>query len=154
MAKPIFNDPWRQPLAPPEPKPTAVPQASEEELANADISNPAFATITLPGYGGITLYGSDDPQVLVQRLLEFCVLHRKQIDSILTQYGILVVHLALSRPPTPFFIQRGDGWTLTVPGATTRNEGLLQLIQALLDISQRPSLKPLLDKYGIQPFKN
>jgi mannitol/fructose-specific phosphotransferase system IIA component (Ntr-type) len=54
---------------------------------------------------------------------------------------------------TPFYLQRADGWLLAVPEAGSRDEGILQLIQAFVKLDQDPKLQTKLRRYYIRPFK-
>lgn len=145
----IFNDPWRTPLPPPA-APVIAPQIQDDvENATPDIT----ATVLYPGYGGISLYGTNDAKQVASHILRFCIEYSKNMEAILTKYGIILHRLTPGKLTTPFYIQDSNGWTLAIPNVTNRKEGLLQLIQALLEAYTIPNLKAGLSKYSLKPFK-
>jgi hypothetical protein len=153
--KGIFRDPWR--TAVPAPKPTAPipPPPSDVDPDDTDVTaGRQCVSISLPNYGGITAHGTDNPQELGRRLLEFCVANQKIVEPYLLQYGIIIVKLvAHTKLNTVFYIQRSDGWTLAVPQANNREQGLLQLIQAFLTLSNNPSTHTLLEQAALRAYK-
>lgn len=152
----LLKDPWRnpQPVTASKPVDTNIPLVSEETSPiNQDIQAPSYATIALKNYGGITVAGVLEINHAAAQILKFCVDHIKQVDDILVKYGVVVAQLPLEKLNTPFYIQRADGWLLAVPAAKTRDEGCLQLIQALVTVSQHPKLRAELKTYQIRPYK-
>jgi hypothetical protein len=157
----IFTDPWRtSPSAsvpPPkeevsEPKELSVtPAISEDNAQNEGIKR---VQILLVNYGGITVTGTDSSPEAAKIILEFCINHLKNIENILLQYGIVVVKLKPTQETNAiFYIRRSDGWILAIPEARTRNQGLLQLIQAFLALQANTHTKSLMQDYHIQPHK-
>jgi hypothetical protein len=153
--KGIFKDPWRSAPVPTAPLPSkTVALPSQEPIDNAESLPVQSVSATLPNYGGITVLGTGNPQELGRRVLEFCVQNAKIVEPYLLQYSIVIVRLPLTtKLNTPFYIQRSDGWTLAVPDVTTKEQGLLQLIQAFLELTQTPNTRTLLEQAGIRPYK-
>jgi len=158
----VFNDPWRvQDTSVTEapvnkPKPAVAPPPAEYTKSEDNGSNLPITGVVLdvPQYGGISVRGTDNPQEAAKRILEFCIKYVKNIEATLLQYGILVVRLDLNKPfETPFAIRRSDGWVLAIPEVTTREQGLLQLVQAFLALQTTAGIKPLLETYDIYPYK-
>lgn len=154
----IFTDPWRTATA------AAVVPVLEQRKAKAvasaveefeeDISDPKHATLELKGYGGITVDGVSAPLNAAAQILKFCVENKSKIEQTLLQYGIILVKMSqLAKLTTKFYIQRDDGWTLAIPDASTRDNGCLQLIQALLEINSDPAMKGSMQHYRIRPYK-
>lgn len=110
-------------------------------------------TVTYPNYGGITVTGTDRPEAIASAVLQFCVSHRAEIDDTLTHYGLLVAKLQPQKLELPFYITRADGWTLTIPDAETRQQGLLALIQCLLTLDEIPKHRKAMRALGLQPFR-
>ncbi len=160
----IVRDPWRN-FSSIVPKPEAQPRkpiSEEEDGADIDVDTDTdtdthqekYATILLQGYGGITVDGVTEPTHAALRVLEFCVDHRREIEPYLVEYGVIVVKMErVKTPDIKFYIQRADGWLLAIPGATTRDDGCAQLIQAMLRIQVNPALKKKLVEYHIRPYK-
>ena len=158
----IFRDPWRTnaPVAPPKPKakpePSApeisTPVAGEEPIEFEDVKADLRATIMLKGYGGISLAGTDETKKVAVHIINCCVKYERYFEPLLTKYGIVVAKLE-GTVNLPMYIKRKDGWTLCIPDARTRDDGLLQLIQALLAIDSNSDLKPYLREFGLSPFK-
>jgi hypothetical protein len=151
----VLHDPWRTSLAAPDaPKPKRVPTPSTDNSPiNDDLRDTQYATIALKGYGGITIEGVTELKHAAAQLLKFCVDQEKLVDDILVQFGVLLAQMPVGNLKTKFFIQRADGWLIAVPEAKTRDEGCLQLIQAMVKIDQSPPLHLLLRKYHIRPYK-
>lgn len=162
----LLNDPWRtietEPVAPkpqapgasPGAVPGAVPVASTRRNGDTNESPRSIATIELKGYGGITVEDVTDTPMAAARLLEFCVDHRKDIESTLTEYGIVLAKLDLKQISNiNFYIQRTDGWVLAIPGAATREVGRFHFIQAFIRMQSNPGLKKKLEEYRIRPYK-
>lgn len=148
----ILKDPWRS--MPVEPPPTNKPTTpTDTSPLTDDLRETQYATIELKGYGGITIDGVSKAKHAAAQLLKFCVDHEKLIADILVQFGVLLTKIAVTKLDTPFYIQRADGWLLAVPEAKTRDEGCLQLIQAMVKVDQHPKLQVLLRKYHIRPYK-
>lgn len=99
---------------------------------------PKTVTIVVPGYGGISVYNADTPTEALLRVLDLFVLHQKMVDATLVDYAVLLAKLP-TQPVTGFALRRAeDGWTLAVPAATKREEALLQITQALLELARGP----------------
>lgn len=153
----LLKDPWRNAssmapaaalTAPVEPVVTSTQEIEE------DLQAEKFATIELKGYGGITVEGTNEIPVAAVRLLEFCVDHKKEIESIFTDYGVVIAKMEVRKMPAiKFYIQRSDGWLIAIPGAPTRDAGCFQLIQALMRVQANALLKKKLESYKIRPYK-
>lgn len=165
----VFNDPWRMGQEDPAPTvntppptlPSAPPIPVEEPPSlltphedNAQTEAVKKTYIQLENYGSIVVTGIDTPQDAIKLILEFCIKNLKDVEQTLLQFGIVVVKLKPNQAVnTEFYIRRSDGWILAVPEVTTRREGLLQLIQALLALNINPRTRELLKAYNIQPQK-
>ncbi len=152
----VMSDPWRnQKSAPPPPKPQVTPPApSEVDPIEEDLQDAKYATIELKGYGGITAEGTNNTQIAASRLLNFCVENRDAIEPIFTQYGVIVAHMQLQRfDHIKFYIQRRDGWIVAIPDARTRDDGALQLIQAMLQVQAEPKLREKMRAVKLRAFK-
>jgi len=154
----LLNDPWRTiEVAPVAPKPEApgpVHVTSTRRSGDDNESPRAIATIELKGYGGITVEDVSDTPMAAARLLEFCVDHRKDLESTLTEYGIILAKLDLKQIRNiHFYIQRADGWVLAIPGAATRELGRFHFVQAFIRMQSNPVLKKKLEEYRIRPYK-
>ena len=164
----LLNDPWRsatvsppvrQPARKePEPLPPDLPIAvrtisTDDSPIENDIQVPSHATIELKGYGGITVDGVEQMNHAGAQVLKFCVDHHKKIDDIFVQYGVLLTQLPVSELNLKFYIQRADGWLMAVPEAKTRDEGCLQLIQAMMEVYRNTFLREQMRKYRIRPYK-
>jgi hypothetical protein len=156
----IFNDPWRtsQVKAPISADTQATKSPEPPALAPPDDNGQTEAIkkvhLSLPNYGGLTITGTDSSQQAAKIILEFCIKYLQNIEPVLLQYGIVVVKLnANTETNALFFIQRSDGWILAIPEAKTRDQGLLQLIQAFLALQANPVTNKLLQVYHIQPHK-
>lgn len=153
----ILSDPWRRSSTPaksvhlpePEPEPDLDPSP-----VNDDIQDDAqHSTIELKGYGGITVDGVSKLGHAAAQVLQFCVDNHTKIDSTLLKYGVLVAKVPVTPLKLQFYVQRQDGWLLAVPEAQTRDEGCLQLIQAMMEIYRDSFLRQVLTKYRIRPYK-
>jgi len=149
----ILTDPWRQdtpPVAPPkEPPPTPNSLAGEQD---PDISSVArSATLELKGYGGITVEGFDTLTEAAAHILAFCIQHLPVIEDRLISYGVLVAKLD-APAKAQFYVQRKDGWTLALPEARDRDEGLLSLIQALSHLQSDTTIHTAMKDAHIRPF--
>lgn len=99
---------------------------------------PKTTTIISPGYGGITVYNADTPTEALLRVLDLLVQHQRVVDATLVEYAVLLAKLP-TQPVQGFALRRAeDGWTLAVPSATKREEALLQITQALLELARGP----------------
>lgn len=159
--KGIFKDPWRFGIQAPEaPKPSprrpAPAPASDYVRPSGDTDEEAQAAIQrveYPNYGGIAVKGAEQSSSIAAAVLQFCINKRDVIDDLLTEHGLLLAKLSPGTLDIPFYITRTDGWTLTVPEATTRMQGLLCLIQCLLSADTVPSLRKELKNLGIRPYR-
>lgn len=158
----LLQDPWRASVPEPPPRrnlesvepPPGVPTISADASPiHDDLQDPKHATIELKGYGGITVDGVDELTHAASQVLQFCIDHQATIDDTLLQYGVLVAKVPVTRTTTKFYVQRKDGWMLAVPDANSRDEGCLQLIQAMLEIYRLPKMKKTMRKYRIRPYK-
>lgn len=156
----IVTDPWRfrNPKTPTveTPKPNLPEPPSRYEPKKGDYEDEEqyyTKTVEYPNYGGVTLTGATDAQAIAKAILQFCVDQRSLIDDILVEYGILVARIQVHLPSMPFHIARDDGWTLTIPTAETRGQGLLSLIQCLLAIDELPPMRRALRALGLQPYR-
>jgi hypothetical protein len=140
-----------------------VPTVSQEAARdtgddiNDDMEGTRQATIELKNYGGVTVKGAASSAHAAAQILKYCVDNSAAIDKVLTRYGLVVTKLHPGQLKAPFYIQRQDGWTLAIPMARTRDEGCLQLIQALLairvEIPAHTGAGARMDEMGIAPFK-
>ncbi len=113
---------------------------------------PKTTTIFVPGYGGITVYDADTPTEGLLRVLDVLVQHQALVDETLTAYAVLLAQLP-TQPVQGFALRRAeDGWTLAVPAATKREEALLQIVQALLELARGP-LGKILRAERITPYR-
>ena len=147
----VLHDPWRskKESLPSKPQPKETPSAPPED----EHYDRRFATIELKGYGGITIEDTTDPAQAAMRLLRFCTQEKDAIEPIFTNYGVIVANV--KKPPArlTFYVHASDGSLLACPLAKTRDEGLLQLIQALMHLSTIPRLRDKLQKAKINPYK-
>jgi hypothetical protein len=154
----IFKDPWR---SVPEPEPqaplplveSAKPVPNTPDELEEDIADPKYSTIAVKGYGGITVDGVSTALNAASQILKFCVEKRHIIEPTLLNYGIVVCKMTPGKLTTKFYIKRADGWTLAIPDATNRDNGCLQLIQALLEVQTDPAMKREMQLYHIRPYK-
>lgn len=154
----MLQDPWRVNAPEVAPaaltQPVAVPVTSTEEISE-DLQTEKHATIELKGYGGITVDGTNHATVAAARILEFFVKHRKELEPILTEYGVVVAQMPVQNlSGLKFYVQRGDGWLFAIPGAQTRDIGCLHLVQAMLRLQISPVFKKKLEEYSIRPYKH
>jgi len=158
----VFNDPWRvqdpsvAAASVNKPRPAVATPPKEYAKGEDNGRTPAVTGVVLdvPQYGGISVRGTDNTQEAAKRILEFCIKYIKNIEATLLQYGILVVRLKPNEPiEATLAIRRSDGWLLAIPDVTTREQGLLQLVQAFLALQAIAAVKPLLETYDIYPYK-
>lgn len=154
----MLQDPWRSGPAPAAPKPRPSAQATQEKIAGDgdgdELENPPLATIELKGYGAITVVNAATSMGAAARILEFTVNNRKDLEKTFTDFGVVIAQMPLrGSEKLKFYIQRADGWILAIPGATTRDAGCLQLIQALLHLNTVPALKKKLEDAKISVYK-
>lgn len=151
----ILADPWRRSSAPT--KAVHIPEREvnpDPSPIDVDIQEDAqHSTIELKGYGGITVDGVSKLGHAAEQILQFCVDNHAKIDSTFLKYGVLVAKVPVAQMKLQFYVQRKDGWLLAVPEAQTRDEGCLQLIQAMMEIYRDSSLRQALTKYRIRPYK-
>jgi len=160
MKKPgMVNDVWRvepdvpQKQAPVRPAPTPSPIDSRfSDDIDQDTARKKSSTIELKNYGGIKVDNVSNATEAAAMILQFCVEFAKQTEPLLLAYGIILVKLTPGKLDTPFYIQRADGWTLAIPEVTSREQGCLQLIQAVSRIKKDAFLGPKMDLYHIQPY--
>jgi hypothetical protein len=164
----IVSDPWRTPVA------EAPAEAAEnpfEETANVpdapappshtgddidvDVGARPVGVLSVRNYGGITVIGAPSPTHVAAQVLRFLVDNLKEVDRILTDYGVVVTRLNAhdSIARTPFYVQRQDGWTLAMPAVSSRDAGCVQLIQALLNLQKTPRLKAKMEHLGIRVYR-
>jgi len=159
----MLTDPWRAAPKPkaPEKDPGSIfakPELTRKEGAppvsrvRDDTAAVPTATLRLPGYGAITVRYAEDSTEAAVILLEFLQRNLAGAEPTLLHHGVLVTNTAL--PANALFrIQRPDGWFLTVPGAHTREQGLLQLIQAFIQLRTLPDFKKKLESAGISAYR-
>lgn len=154
----LVKDPWqlsaastevRKPKLPPEVSPTVARHSDDIEK---DLEKKKRATIDVKNYGGIVVGGTTDATEAAATLLRFCVDHAKYVEPILLNYGVILIQLTQTKLGTPFYIQRADGWTLAIPDVPTREQGCLQLIQAVNAMTKDSFLGPKLDIYQISAY--
>lgn len=151
----IFKDPWRNAGVP-----SALPKASvPSEPPQVEESDNAFSVakqsvqFVVPNYGGLTVTGTDQSPEAAKRILEFCINHLQKVEPILLQYGIVVLKLGTDEINAKFYIRRSDGWILAIPQVTTKEQGLLQLVQSFLAMEVVPQLREFLRQYQIKAYK-
>jgi len=155
----VIRDPWRTVTPPASAQVTAAPTVSEEvahkagDDINEDMQEVVTATITLKNYGGITVTGAKTPAHAAAQVLEFCVDNLRAAEATLISFGIVVAKLQRGPMTTPFYVQRKDGWTLAIPMVRTRDEGCLQLIQALIALNTHPTMRAKMRDLNIVPYK-
>jgi hypothetical protein len=124
-------------------------QSPLDELENGQRRN---VSIAVPGYGGLTVRGGEDPTFAMLHVLDVLVKHYPQVDETLISYDMLLAQFP-ERPVKGFCVRRAsDGWTLAVPAAETRQQAMLQIVQALLAL-QRTAFRRVMDVEGITPFR-
>lgn len=159
----VIRDPWRttpRPAASPStpaarktPTETPLVDATHEDDIDVDSEGRKYSTIELKNYGGIVVEGTASTTQAAAQVLKFCVDNHKEIDRIFLDFGVVVTKLEPGYLQAPFYIQRSDGWTLAIPQATSRDQGCLQLIQALLRLKSNASLSRKLTEYRIKPYR-
>ncbi len=156
----MLQDPWRNMVAPVPEAPAAaaanVPEVARNDAGDdidGDMEHVRKATIELKNYGGITVTGAQSPSHAAAQVLQFCVDNLKLVDQTLISFGIVVTKLHPGKLTTPFYVQRNDGWTLAVPMVKTRDDGCLQLIQAMLALRTDPAAGAKMRELKIQPYK-
>jgi hypothetical protein len=153
----VVTDPWRTQVTPKTTSKPAPPDPSHPPPAppqDTDSYDQRFATIELAGYGGITVEGTSDIPVAAVRILRFCCQEKSRIEDLFAEFGVVITKTAQnSFAPQNFYIQASDGWLLAVPGAKTRDQGALQLIQAMMHLNTLPEFRDKLHKAKIRPYK-
>jgi hypothetical protein len=158
----ILRDPWRALTSKQSPSDSTEPPAptlSEKAAVdagddiNGDMEGKKTSTIELKNYGGITVQGAESPSHAAAQVLKFCVDNLKIVEETLISFGVLVTRLHPGKLTTPFYVQRADGWTLAIPMVKNRDEGCLQLIQALLALRTNPIASAKMRELKIQPYK-
>ena len=147
----ILTDPWRAAAnIPPTERPTIPAKSSAKLKPDAtlntvgDTDTPICTlSIAVKGYGGITIHAPEIAGSAGSVLLNFCVSNLALVDDTLVEFGVLVEKLELSKTlvHSPIYLQRSDGWTLTVPGAATKDAARVQLIQAFLKLNTYPKVR-------------
>lgn len=146
--KPGMLDPWRAP-------PRATPSNTEPSLPEVPDFGPEKKTsIQVKNYGGISIDQAVNPRILSDALLQFLVDHEKVVDPILTEFGIVLLKVEEILPTAKLYIHRVDGWTLAIPEAASREEGLFRLLQAFRKIAAHSELRKALSINGISVYKN
>ncbi len=140
--KPLSFNPWaREPAEPPTrpPEPVDPSKPAVTPLAELEADDAAHtATINIPAFGLITVRGAANATEAVTRILDYLVRNARLVDDTLVAHGVL-----LARLPTPpeggFYVHRStDGWTLSIPGVTNKEQALLQIFQALRELPPVP----------------
>jgi len=142
----IRPDPWQKL---PQLTPPKVTKAVKQPIDEIPGFRSDFATVDIPNYGGIGAKDTQDTGQIPIRLLELAVNELKKIEDTFLNYGLIVIQLdSDASKDNPFYIQREDGWTLIAPDVKTREEGMIQLIQALNSLDRE-----LLNKYKLRTYK-
>ena len=130
----------------------AAIETGDEEDADGNPIRPPEYTLRVPRYGGITVKRASDATGAFLGILALCEKHLPAWDSTLTRFGVLVAQLD-ENPKIAFFVRRTrDGGTIAVPDARTKEEALLQIVQALLELQVRH--RALLEAGGVTVFRN
>lgn len=139
-----FKNPWASDAGeaetPKAPVPTGdlgAPQRDYEDPNTGKLLDAPTQTLFAPGYGGMRVRHARTPTEALLRVLEFFKRHESALDAILVDHEVLLTHLSHA-PRGGFYVQRADGWTLVVPSATTREQALTQITQAILAIARSP----------------
>jgi hypothetical protein len=127
--------------------------STQQDDIDLDTQGHKYASIELKNYGGVVVSGTSSTTQAAAQILKFCVDHSALIERIFLDFGVVVTRLEPGTLDAPFYIQRVDGWTLAVPQAETRDQGCLQLIQALLKLKSSAALSDKLAQYQIKPYK-
>jgi hypothetical protein len=158
----VIKDPWRSDNSNPRAasklprkvvEEAPLVDATHEDDIDVDSKGRKYATIELKNYGGVVVAGTDSTTQAAGQVLKFCVDHHTQVERIFLDFGVVVTRLDPGTLNAPFYIQRADGWTLAIPEAETRDQGCLQLIQALLKLKSSAMLSDKLAQYRIKPYK-
>lgn len=129
----------------------AAPLVQDDEDADGNPIRYAAHTLRVPGYGGLTVKPASDATSAFLGVLALCEKH-PEWDPVLTRYGVLVAKLE-ALPKVAFYVQRSrDGMTLALPDARSRQEALLQLVQALLELQVKHRAE--FEQAGVQVFRN
>ncbi len=168
MSKPsIFQDPWRTPVVETKPRKSEQPlqkgpvgplhKESDDFNAGADglgiHPEHLLATLELKNYGGVSVQGCADLTVAAAHILDYLVQHADAVNAALIYHSLLLAPLDLEPTGLKFYIRRADGWTLSAPTATARDDALCNLIQALLRLRKDETLRAAMDHAQICPFK-
>ena len=154
-----FHNPWAE-EAPPAvnnlgmdvPAPTMKEHTRVFEEAEAEGKPLPRATFEVPPYGGVSVLGAGNPTEAILKLIDLFVVQRYAAEPVLTEYGIALLQLRVA-PQAGFYVRRGqDGWTLAVPAAETREQALVQIIQACLDLG-RNALRGQFALHHITPYR-
>lgn len=119
---------------------------------NADDTSQQQVTLHFKNYGGITIKDADSNGAAALIMLNTLVDNEEEVSDVLLNYGLILTKLD-SAPPSKFFIQRDDGWTLAAPDVPSRDIGFFQFIQALLELKTRDKIGKQMKEKGICPFK-
>lgn len=154
MRPPKFINPWA--VDPPTKAEGDVVDAPRPPPAYDDPSSlpgrPPVADVRVPGYGGLRVVEATTATEAVLKVMDFFFKHRATVDPVLVEYGVLFAQLS-AVPAQGFYVQRGwDKWTLSVPEAQTRDQAILQIIQALLELERGP-LRAAMHQEGVQPYR-
>jgi len=157
----VLKDPWQR-AAPQEQAPAVKRppvrqpkvEVRDHDNIDADREERKSVDIGLPNYGGIVVADVDSSTEAAAKILKYCVDNLPKVERILLEYGVLVARIeSQGSLPSPFYIQRADGWTLIVPDATSRDMGCLQLIQAFLKLKGAADTTKSLELYRIKPYR-
>jgi hypothetical protein len=129
-----------------------APLEQEDEDADGNPLRPPEYTLRVKGYGGVTVQRADSPTTAFLGILAMCERHLPAWDPVLTRFGVLVAPLA-EAPKIAHYVRRtGDGMTLAVPDAQSREDALLHIVQALIELQVKN--RAVFGQYGVQAFRN
>lgn len=128
-----------------------APLDQDDEDADGNPLRPPEHTLRVAGYGGVTVRRADNPTSAFLGILAMCEKFPAW-EPVLTRFGVLVARL--EKPPAiAHYVRRTtDGMTLAVPDARDRNEALLLIVQALLELQVKN--RATFEQHGVQAFRN
>lgn len=129
-----------------------APLEQEDEDADGNPLTPPEYTLRVKGYGGVTVRRADTPTTAFLGILAMCEKHLPAWDPVLTRFGVLVAPLR-EAPKIAHYVRRtGDGMTLAVPDAMSREDALLHIVQALIELQVKN--RGVFEQHGVQAFRN
>lgn len=170
MTKPLLN-PWSedtsaedvaqasrgpQQPAPAVPAAPSMPSPGGYDEFDQYVAAPE-TTLTLPRRGGIRVVDAADASQAMRRILAALAAMgatRGPLEAILTKYGIVIAQMP-QPPESGFFVyEAATKWALCAPLATTREQAVDGLWQALLHVARTPAYSAELQRRGIHPYRN